>query len=122
MFKCVQVQSLMQTSRRSDRRRQFKAGIIVFNNRNSTLPCKVRDISETGARIEVGTFKVPDLFELLVEMDGMTAHCAVVWRERTLIGVRFLAPPVFGRPKRIQVIQPVVPGAKPSLRKVPKKN
>ena len=105
--------------RRTSRRRQLKAAIIAFNGRHVTLPCRLRDISDTGARLEVDTPSVPDTFELIVEMDGLEAACEVIWRRQSVIGVRFVGPPSIGRPKRTQVVQALVPQTQPTLRRKP---
>ncbi len=65
----------------SPRRRALKAGVVSLNNGNITLPCVVRDISETGAKLKVDVGRnPPDTFELQIELDGLVARCAVVWR------------------------------------------
>ena len=62
--------------RRSLRRRVLKGGIVAFNDRHSTLPCSVRDVSDMGARLRVtGSVSVPDTFELIIEFDGLEAPC-----------------------------------------------
>lgn len=109
----------LPSARSALRRKQLKAGIISFNNRHSTLPCSVRDISETGARLEAAAASVPDTFELIVELDGLEADCQVVWRKVNFVGVRFAAPPRRTEPKRIQVVQATVPKAGASLRRKP---
>jgi hypothetical protein len=105
--------------RSSPRRKQLKAGIIAFHGRHSTLPCCVRDISETGVRLEVESAQVPDTFELLIELDGLEANCAVVWRRGSQVGVMFTSPPKIRPPKRVQVVTPTLPGERPSLRRKP---
>jgi PilZ domain len=105
------------SARSNDRRRQLKAGIIAYNNRHSTLPCSVRDISDTGARLEVAAANVPDTFELIVELDGIEVPCAVAWRKVNFVGVKFTAMPVRVEPKRSQVVQAVGPNTAPSLRR-----
>lgn len=109
----------LPSARTAPRRKQLKAGIISFNNRHSTLPCSVRDISDTGARLEAAAASVPDTFMLIVELDGLEADCEVVWRKVNFVGVRFTGPPRRSGPKRIQVIQATGPKAGPSLRRKP---
>lgn len=105
--------------RSSPRRKQLKAGIIAFNGRHSTLPCRVREISGTGARLEVENAQVPDTFELLIELDGLEADCAVVWRRGSVVGVMFTSPPKVRPPRRVQIVKPTLPAERPSLRKKP---
>ena len=39
--------------RRSTRRRILKRAVIAYSDRHCTLPCTVRDISESGARLQL---------------------------------------------------------------------
>jgi hypothetical protein len=104
------------------RRRILKAGIACFNGRHSTLPCTVRDLSDTGARVRSnGSINVPDTFELHIELDGLWANCEVIWRRGEEIGVRFTEPPVIVAAKRKQSISSMAAVPAPSLRRVPKK-
>ena len=103
------------------RKRMLKGGIIAFAARHATLPCVVRDISDAGARLQVGAVSsVPDTFELIVELDGLEVPAEVVWRSIGEIGVRFLAPPKMVPPKRAQSVAVAIPAAsrtKPTLRR-----
>lgn len=117
----VDVDELQNEKRRTPRRRVLKAGIVAFNNRHSTLPCVVRSISETGARLQVeGSIAAPDTFELVIELDGLEASCEVVRRAGKDIAVRFVAPPRTTAVRRAQVVRPYVPADPPSLRRKPK--
>src|SRR4026208_2335112 len=94
--------------RRTPRRRVLKAGIIAFNDRHSTLPCTVRDLSDTGARLRLtGSVNAPDTFELIIELDGLEAPCKVVRRNGNDIAVRFLSQPRIVPPRRSQVVSPL---------------
>jgi len=85
------------------------------------VSCTVRDISDEGARLCLtGSVTAPDTFDLLIELDGFEASCAVVRRSRDEIGVRFVSPPRIVPPKRSQIITPLTPQLTPSLRKKPK--
>jgi PilZ domain len=107
--------------RRALRRRVLKAGLVAYNERHSTLSCTVRDISDTGARVRVdGSVSAPDTFELIIQIDGLEASCEVVWRNGNEVGVRFLGAPRMVAAKRQQVINPLLPAEKPSLRRKPK--
>lgn len=111
--------SIPKDPRSTPRRKQLKAGVIAFNNRHSTLPCRVRELSQTGARLEVSNAHAPDTFVLLVELDGLEADCEVVWRRGATVGVMFTSPPRLGPPRRVQVVNPTLPAERPSLRKKP---
>ncbi len=91
--------------RHSPRRRALKAGVVSLNNGNITLPCVVRDISDTGAKLKVDTGRhPPDHFQLQIELDGLVANCTVVWRDGQQLGVEFMEPPMVSAPTRKQVI------------------
>lgn len=105
-------------ARMAPRRRVLKTGIVACNERRLTMSCTVRDISATGARLRVeGSLTLPDLFELIIEMDGLEADCQVVWRKANEAGVKFLAAPRKVTAKRPQVISPITPTKQPSLRR-----
>jgi hypothetical protein len=56
------------------------------------LVCTVRNVSATGASIQVSNVAaIPDSFRLVLEMEMETAarRCVVVWRKATQIGVKF---------------------------------
>lgn len=107
----------------SVRKRMLKGGVIAFSARHATLPCVVRDLSDTGARLQVkATSSVPDTFDLIVELDGLEAPSRVVWRSLTELGVRFVSEPTKVAPKRSQVVDVAVPTlfrAKATLRRPP---
>ena len=72
------------------RRTVIKGARIVYNDRQSTLDCRIRDMSEEGARIDLMTQQLlPHEFEL--QMAGTPARrCGLCWARGTFIGVRFL--------------------------------
>ena len=85
----------------TQRRRIIKTGVIAYSGKHMTLPCVVRDLSDTGARLQVQDVRqIPDLFELLIELDGFHAECSVAWRENTQVGVSFTSSPDSFAPKR----------------------
>jgi hypothetical protein len=70
------------------RRRVLKAGSISFGG--GVIDCTVRNISETGAALEVVTpLFIPDKFTLIVPSDGRSRPCRVVWRRERRIGIMF---------------------------------
>lgn len=107
--------------RASQRRRVLKAAIIAFNDRRSTLPCAVRNLSDTGAQLRMpGGLSPPDTFDLIIELDGLEASCTVMWRKGEDVGVRFDEPPRKIPPRRSQVVTAVAPPKTPSLRRKPR--
>lgn len=72
------------------RRTVIKGARIVFNERKSTLDCRVRDMTEDGARLDFSTPQLlPHEFEL--QLAGTPARrCGLCWARGTFVGVRFL--------------------------------
>ena len=84
-----QVPSTVNSDRRRARRRRvLKGGKIVWPN-GAAFECRIRDISETGARLEVNS-PVPKIFQLVIPSEQFRNSCRVIWRRGTEIGVQFL--------------------------------
>lgn len=80
----------MTEKRSAPRLRSFLKGKAIFNNRQSTLDCLVRDISATGARLEVSNaVLLPELFDLYVPQKDTTYRVRITWRAEGEIGVEF---------------------------------
>jgi hypothetical protein len=80
--------SPMDRHRIAPRRRLLKAGSIQFGG--GVIDCVVRNISETGAALEVLTpLYIPDRFTLFVQTDQLKRACRVVWRKEKRMGVKF---------------------------------
>jgi hypothetical protein len=78
----------MDERRTSPRHRVLKTGTIIFGG--ETLPCVVRSLSASGARIEVNSpLWFPERFVLAVESEGLRRPCRMIWREEKRIGVAF---------------------------------
>jgi hypothetical protein len=55
-----------------------------------TINCVVRNLSSTGAALEVSNQAgVPERFILVVPGDGLHLPCRAVWRKEHRIGVTF---------------------------------
>jgi hypothetical protein len=79
----------MEERRSAQRHRTLKAGTINFN-RAGCVDCRVRNLSPSGACLEVASqIGIPDAFVLVVETDHMKAPCHVIWRTATRLGVSF---------------------------------
>jgi hypothetical protein len=84
------------------------------------MPCFVRDISDTGARLRMDcSMSPPDTFLVIIELDGIEVDCEVV-ANRLDLAVAFVSPPRKVSPKRAQIVAALVQDAKPSLRRKPK--
>jgi PilZ domain len=77
------------SQKRSDQRfRVFKAGTIEFSG--NAIPCTVRNLSASGAAIDVRTpLWFPDHFTLGIASDGTRPPCHIVWREEQRVGLAF---------------------------------
>jgi hypothetical protein len=86
--------SLPDADHRSGRRqKQLKSGIIVLNDRRSTLACTIRDISETGARLKLGSVvNLPEDFELIFVNERKIVPVQKCWHSHPECGVRFTGP------------------------------
>jgi PilZ domain len=79
----------MNEHRRSPRARMLKTGKIVLSDKAPKLECTVRNLSETGACIQVSaTFGIPPTFDFI--LDGVRRHCRVAWIRDTRIGIAFV--------------------------------
>jgi hypothetical protein len=78
----------MNEQRDCRRQRVLKSGTIAFNG--STIDCVVRNISITGAALEVESQSgIPPTFDLIVAPGKFSEHCRVLWRKDKRIGVIF---------------------------------
>jgi hypothetical protein len=70
------------------RRRLFKSGKII--NGIHPIACTIRDISETGACLQVQTTAdIPAVF-VFVQGGHSARTCQTIWRDDTQIGVKFI--------------------------------
>ena len=80
--------SPMDHQRMAPRRRILKAGSIECGG--GVIDCIVRNLSETGAALEVvSPLYIPDRFTLMVRTDQLKRPCHIVWRKARRIGVAF---------------------------------
>ena len=87
----VQLAPASSNRRDQGRRTVIKGGRIVFNDRKSTLDCRVRDLSDDGARLDfLSQQLLPHEFDL--HMAGSPVRrCELRWARGTLAGVCFRA-------------------------------
>jgi len=78
----------MDESRAAPRHRMLKAGTIEFGG--GGIDCTVKNLSETGAALEVVTpLFIPNHFILFVPSDHFKRPCHIVWRKEKRIGIAF---------------------------------
>jgi hypothetical protein len=70
------------------RKRILKSGKILLGKH--PVPCAVRNISETGACLQVQTTAgIPSRFEFVIA-DEPARTCKIIWRNETKVGVMFI--------------------------------
>jgi PilZ domain len=107
------VQSDGQEHRRAARRAVF--GHAVIKGPNFEAVCVVRDLSATGARIEVRTSSpLPEEFNLLLSETQTSRHVALVWRRGVFAGVAFCRSVGETQPEGGGHVQPESGGARAS--------
>ena len=78
----------MAESRRAPRYNVVKAGTIAFGGRD--VKCVVRNLSATGAALEVSSHAgIPAKFTLVVPGDRLNLACRIMWRGSYRLGVKF---------------------------------
>jgi hypothetical protein len=64
------------------------SGAIKFAG--STINCLIRNISISGAALDVtDPLDIPERFDLVFKADGTHIPCHVIWRQQERIGVAF---------------------------------
>jgi hypothetical protein len=78
----------MDEHRAAPRHRILKAGTISFGG--GAIDCTVRNLSATGAALEVVTpLFIPDRFTLIIQSEQLKRPCHIVWRREKRMGVAF---------------------------------
>lgn len=78
----------MTEKRKADRHKTYKGGSINFGT--TTVDCIVRDLSATGAALQIQTQSgVPDNFTLIIRPERWKRSCKVAWRSPRRVGVLF---------------------------------
>ncbi|WP_426614973.1 PilZ domain-containing protein [Bradyrhizobium sp. McL0616] len=79
----------MIEKRAAQRHRVFKGGTITFEN--SGIACTVRNISASGAAIDLdGPVMLPQSFTLSISRDHFIRNCRTVWRSDKRVGLAFV--------------------------------
>jgi hypothetical protein len=78
----------LENNRIAPRQRTLKAGTIEFNG--GTIDCVVRNVSDTGAQLEVASpVGIPGEFNLMISGNIAKRPCRVAWVKDKRIGVAF---------------------------------
>src|ERR1051325_5869823 len=76
--------------RREHRTRVLKMARIIFNGGYSVYDCRVRNISDSGAMLEMTSMVgVPSRFEIALDGNSPRRQCRIMWRTDRLMGVAF---------------------------------
>ena len=80
----------MNDKRSTPRLRSFLKGRVLFNGGQNSLECLIRDISPTGARLELSaSVTLPDRFDLFLPHRDETCKVQIQWRRGNQLGVAF---------------------------------
>jgi hypothetical protein len=80
--------------RLSPRRNTVIDATIVFDGGRTRIRCIIRNLSETGAKLEVASVtRIPRTFDLVVDKVRPQA-CIVIWRAVKELGVQFRDPQI----------------------------
>ena len=80
--------------RKHQRMRTLKDGQLISEGMKSLVDVKIRDLSESGARVETqGFIQLPDAFTLLILSQKALYPCRARWRRGTQIGIEFTGAP-----------------------------
>lgn len=87
----------MAEPRKRQRVRTMLGAQIIFNNRNSTIDCQVRNMTDDGAKIVVdGHMTFPQRFEFHVPQKGRSYQAKVIWRQDNETGLEFIPDVIVG--------------------------
>ena len=80
--------------RLSPRRNTAIEATIVFDGGRTRIRCIIRNMSETGAKLEVASVtRIPRTFDLVVDK-VRPQPCIVIWRAVKELGVQFRDPQI----------------------------
>jgi hypothetical protein len=82
-----------KSARKDERRRRLRTktykGAKIVRHNSAPVRCVVRNLSETGAKLEVYELVLQNSFELVFDIDQSSRLCRVLWRKEPWIGVQF---------------------------------
>ncbi len=81
----------MRETRKVERARAILGAHIIFNNRNSTIDCQIRNISRVGAKLVLSSsVTLPEEFDIDVPQKGKTYRARLCWRDEDSAGIEFV--------------------------------
>ena len=86
---------LKQANKRVDARlRVLKEGKLLVNPPSGTLDVRIRDLSNSGARVELSApCELPSDTALIVVQAGTIQQCVVAWQRGAFAGLQFVEAP-----------------------------
>lgn len=70
--------------------RRLKEGRLFFLDGRTVITCKIRDVSETGARLKVGeAFLVPSNFLISIPGEMEQRPAERIWVKGDEVGIKF---------------------------------
>jgi len=89
-----------ETPRASQRRRALKEAKVVMSDW-TTIDCVVRDMSETGAKVQFsGPTELPGEVRLLILSSNMLQPAEVAWQRGQSAGLHFTGPALAAPPRK----------------------
>jgi len=77
---------------RARRSRALKKGKLIFNRGLRSVPCIVRNLSETGAKLEFEqAYLLPQEFVLQIDLEDFEVTCQRRWEDGLRCGVEFIS-------------------------------
>src|SRR6185437_4286255 len=66
------------------------SGKIIFNNKRSVIDCLIRDLSDSGACLQINSaIGIPEQFELQIYGTRNLRSCRMAWVTDTRLGIEF---------------------------------
>lgn len=78
------------SDRRKARRLKMLKGAQIIGRNGTSVACVVRNISDSGAKLEPCGPVLQNTFDLVYNSDHSRHACCVVWRKEPMLGVKFL--------------------------------
>lgn len=92
--------------RRARRQRVLMSGYISFEGHFASIPCMIRNLSDTGALILLNhPSPVPQQFTLYLELQGYRVECERVWMKGLQVGAHFIGEKIRTRINREQHVE-----------------
>nr|WP_319386610.1 PilZ domain-containing protein [uncultured Roseibium sp.] len=81
-----------EQNERARRSRALKKGKLIFNRGLRSIPCIVRNLSESGAKLEFEqAYLLPQEFVLQIDLEDFEVTCQRRWEDGLRCGVEFIS-------------------------------